>query len=276
MVEQALDLQQPATPSDGGAAPVPQAPIAPSKPTGTGWRSSLAVVGLCWFAVALVAVFVYAGSLVHFVTDELAPLVAFARNAAIVPTDPGNDPGSVLCRDVAATEATRLSRGFALMRRTREGDRLYEELIGNNVCVTVRDLTYYAGLALPRQAIGGGWGHSTIEIDREQVDTAGADVLAATLVHEATHIDRSIQGTNCLNHDDCTVLDNGVVLDEEVAAHAAEARWWLAAYGRRGKTNPDSAAAWENQIAAAYLAGPATFEEFVESFRSDPIEGTSR
>jgi hypothetical protein len=275
-VDQPLDDQQPVTATEADSEQVLLAPITPSKPTRAVWRSSIAIVGLAWYSVALLALSLSSGSLVQLVAGRLEPLAAAARNAAIVPSDPGNEPGSVLCRDVEATDATRLNRGFALMRRTREGDHLYQELLDNDVCVTVRDLAYYAGLALPRQAIGGGWGHSTIEIDRQHLDTAGTDVLATTLVHEATHIDRSIQGATCLDHDDCTVLDNGVVLDEEVAAHAAEARWWLAAYGSGGKPNPDLGAAWENQLAAVYLAGPATFRDFVKSFRSDPVEAGSR
>jgi hypothetical protein len=273
-MDQPFDDQQWTTAAEVGPGRAFQAAIAP-KAARSGWRSSLAMVGLCWFAVAVVALSLYSGALLHLVARGSEPIVAIAGNAVAVPDDPGNEAGSVLCRDVTRADATRLNRGFTLMRRTREGSQLYQELVDKDVCVTVRDLTYFAGLAIPRRQFGG-WGHSTIEIDRDHLDTAGSDVLASTLVHEATHIDRSIQGTTCVDHDDCTVLDNGVVLEEEVAAHAAEARWWLATYGRSGKEDPDLYAAWENQLAAAYLAGAKTFEAYVESFRSDPEEAGSR
>jgi hypothetical protein len=236
---------------------------------------SFAVVALTWLAVGLFAVASHPGAIEHLIARGLEPLVA-ARDAAVVPGDTGNEPGSFLCRDVGTTHAARLDRAMTLMRRTTEGNNLYHQLIDNDVCVTVRDLGFFAGIARPRQSLGGGWNHSTIEIDQDHLETSGTDVVATTLVHEATHIDRTIRGITCLDAGGCTVLDNDVHLEEEVAAHAAEARWWLAVYGRRGKSNPDPGAAWENQLTAAYLAGPETFTIFVQSFRSDPQEAMSR
>ncbi len=113
-----------------------------------------------------------------------------------------------------------------------------------------------------------------VKIDQRTPGTVGADVVAATLVHEAAHLDRSFHGTTCLADDSCTVLTNAVLLDEEVAAHAAEARWWLAIYGREGKSDPDPVAAWQNHLATAYLTGPESFAAFVESFRSDAEEAS--
>jgi hypothetical protein len=277
-LERPMDDQQPMISTEDGRGVTSTAPLETSGRTPTkplGWKLSLVIVGLTWLAVGFLTLTLYADPIAGLVARGLEPLVAGARDAVVVPGDPGNDAGSPLCRDVGENDARRLTRGITLMRRTHEGNQLYQELVDNDVCVTIRELTGYAGLALARQALGG-WGHSTIEIDREHLETVGPDVLASTLVHEATHIDRSVRGTSCIVDDKCTVLDNGVLLDEEVAAHAAEARWWLAIYGRRGKSKPDPIAAWENHLAAAYLAGPATFETFVASFRSEPLDGTHR
>jgi hypothetical protein len=277
-MEQALDDRQATTPTDQGRD---IAPIGWPPPSGhttkqsSGWKRSFAIVALTWLAVGFLAVSISPAAIEHLLARGLEPLASAARDAAAVPDDPGNEPGALACNDVGPHDSARLTRAASLMQRTNEGRTLYQELIANEVCVTVRDLGYFAGFAIPRSTFGD-WGHSTIEIDRDHLETGSADILATTLVHEATHINRAIQGTDCVIDDSCTVLDNGVVLDEEVAAHAAEARWWLAIYGRRGKTDPDPAAAWENAIASAYLAGPDTFEDFVEAFRSNPKEAVSR
>ena len=42
-------------------------------------------------------------------------------------------------------------------------------------------------------------------------------------------------GEACFIDDSCERLPNGVEVDEEVAAHAAEAEWWIAAFGADGK-----------------------------------------
>jgi hypothetical protein len=246
----------------------------PSKRS-SGWRSSFAVVALTWLAVGLLAVTLHPGAVERLLARGLDPLATAARNAVVVPGDPGNEPGSLICNDVGERHAVRLTRAASLMQRTNEGRNLHRELIANDVCLTVRDLGYYAGLAIPRRSLGD-WSHSTIEIDRDHLESSTTDILATTLVHEATHIDSTIQGTTCLDAGGCTVLANDVLLDEEIAAHAAEARWWLAIYGRSGKADPDPVAAWENQLAAAYLAGPETYEEFVAAFRSNPEEAGSR
>ena len=273
-IERALDDRQATTPTDQARDdaligwPLPRGRTTKQS---SGWKRSFAIVALTWLAVGFLAVSIHPAAIERLLARGLEPLASAAFDTVAVPDDPGNEPGSLACNDVGTRDSARLTRAASLMQRTNEGRTLYQELIANDVCVTVRDLGYFAGLAIPRWTFGD-WGHSTIEIDCNHLRTVDPDVLATTLVHEATHIDRSIQGTTCLDDDSCTVLDNGVELDEEVAAHAAEARWWFASYGRGGKTDPDPAAAWENALASAHLAGPDTFEDFVKSFRSNPKE----
>jgi hypothetical protein len=112
-----------------------------------------------------------------------------------------------------------------------------------------------------------------IMVDRHYVRTTRADVLAALLVHEATHLDRAFSGQACYVRMSCTTLDNGVELEEEVAAHAAEAEWWIAMYGSDGKRLALRTDAFENQLARAYQRGPHDFRAFVAGIRSDPREG---
>jgi hypothetical protein len=244
-------------------------PAAPSAGRSGGMRTAVPVVALAWVMVGLVAISGHIEAIKDIAAGELGTLMEAARSGADDPRDPGNEAGSILCRDVSATHAARLTRGFALMRRSGEGKRLYQELIDNDVCVTVRTLKEWSGVAFPRWSVLDGWGHSTIDVDREHLETAGLDVLATTLIHEATHLDRAIQGTYCEASGSCTVFANDVVLEEEVAAHAAEARLWIGFYGRDGKADPEPEAAWENTLAAAYLAGPATFRQFVADTRAD-------
>jgi hypothetical protein len=68
-------------------------------------------------------------------------------------------------------------------------------------------------------------------------------------------------------------LPNGVEIDEEVAAHTAEAEWWIAAFGTDGKRFAVRNDYGENRLARAYLRGPDAFRAFVTDYRSDPREG---
>jgi hypothetical protein len=263
-MEQPLDFQESTIPTAG-----PRHRSAKS----ASWRVSIFVVTLTWLTVGFLAVTLHPETVTGLVARGLGPIVALG-DASISPGDPCNEPGSLVCNDVSRTNASRLTGGTSLMKRTNEGRNLYNELLANDVCLTVRDLGYFAGFAIPRRSLDGGWTLSTIEIDREHLESVGSDVLAATLVHEAAHLDRAFHGTSCLTGDDCSTLENGVFLEEEVAAHAAEARWWIAIYGRDGKSDPDPVENWQNHLAFAYLAGAEPFEDFVESFRSDPEEAS--
>ena len=111
-------------------------------------------------------------------------------------------------------------------------------------------------------------------VDRSIVRSGLADVLAAILVHEATHVRRAVDGEACFLSDDCETLQNGVPVEEEVAAHAAEAEWWIAAFGRDGKRFAVRADHGLNELAEAYLDGGILFREYVMQIRSDPREGS--
>jgi hypothetical protein len=105
------------------------------------------------------------------------------------------------------------------------------------------------------------------------VDDGEADVLAAIMVHEATHVDRYLQGTACSYADRCTLLPNGVELEEEIAAHGAEAEWWIESYGEDGKRFAFGYDYGMNELVEAYLDGPAAFAAYVREIRSDDREG---
>jgi hypothetical protein len=162
---------------------------------------------------------------------------------------------------------------FGLMRATPEGLRLFEVVTKNGVCVAVDEIAYNAAYAEARRSGRDDWSTSKIVIDRDLVRSGAADVLAAVLVHEATHIDRAISGEACFIHENCKRLPNGVDVDEEVAAHAAEAEWWIAAFGTDGKRFAMRADYSENRLLRAYLRGGDSFRAYVASFRDDPREG---
>jgi hypothetical protein len=167
-----------------------------------------------------------------------------------------------------------LRLAFGLMRGTEEGLRLYEVLIDNDVCVTIDDLSYAIAYAQSQWSPISDWSESRIVVDREIVRSGGADLLAAVLVHEATHIDRAISGASCYRTDDCQLLPNGVAIDEEIAAHAAEAEWWIEAFGADGKNRSFGGYDYaENGIADAYLRGEDSFREYITRARSDTREG---
>ncbi|MEA2511354.1 MAG: hypothetical protein QOJ59_841 [Thermomicrobiales bacterium] len=183
-----------------------------------------------------------------------------------------------VCEDVPRVNGRALRLAFGLMRGTEEGRRLYALLVDHDICVGVTDLPFNAAYASAR-AFRGDWSGSTIMVDRGYVRSLEADVLAAVLVHEATHLDRAIAGTACYlaTGDDgdntCTTLSNGVEVEEEVVAHTAEAEWWLAVYGEDGKRFAWRSDYAENGLVKAYLRGPVSFRSYVAEMRSDPREG---
>ncbi|MGI8476906.1 MAG: hypothetical protein ACR2OO_11105 [Thermomicrobiales bacterium] len=176
-----------------------------------------------------------------------------------------------ICRDVPPASRRPLGDGLALMRGTTEGRRLYDELVANQVCIRVDDLRVAAGYTNAVEYPAGSWTRSRIVIDRAYARTSQREVLAAILVHEATHLDRAISGTACWNTR-CTLLANGVRLEEEIAAHRAEATWWTQAFGKSGRRFADGANRGENRLAAALVQGEQPFIAYVTAFRSDPRE----
>lgn len=191
------------------------------------------------------------------------------------PTFAPNPPdGPVLfCADVTESEARALTDGVALFRGTDEGVRLYEVLVENGVCIGTEDLDFNSAYASARWSPEFGWSRSQVIIGDAFVDWLYPDVIAAILAHEATHIDRAIDGTACYYVDACTILPNGVALEEEIVAHEAEALWWIAAFGRDGKDRAFTNDSSENRLKAAYMRGPDAFREFVRELRSDEREG---
>jgi hypothetical protein len=177
------------------------------------------------------------------------------------------------CSGVTHRQEGQIDRALVLMRKTREGDRLADQLAEHDVCIGVENLSYNAGYASAQRSWSGDWGDSSIVIDSDLLSVAEPDVVAALLVHEATHIDRYIRGKACGAFDDCEVLDNGVIVEEEVAAHAAEAQWWISVYGPSGRRVYSGYGYSLDVLAAAYLQGEDAFRQFVIDLRSDPRDG---
>lgn len=180
-----------------------------------------------------------------------------------------------VCDGVSSDDAKRLDSGMDLMRGTDEGERLFDQLSQVGVCVRVEQLNYNTGYAYATQSPDdGSWAGSYIAIDQDVLRSGENDVLAALLVHESTHIDRYVHHQACNYTDSCTVLPNGVDVEEEVAAHGAEAQWWIDAYGSNGKRFATGYDYGENRLVAAYIEGPEVFRAYVIQVRSDHREGS--
>lgn len=179
-----------------------------------------------------------------------------------------------ICDSVGTNAAESLANAFNLMRQTTEGERLFDQLVEEGICVRVGEIQYNSGFAYVVQSFTGSWSRSYIQIATRHVLDDERDVLAALLVHEATHVDRYIQGTACTYSDSCTILANGVELEEEVAAHRAEAEWWIAAYGENGKRLAFGFDYGMNELVDAYLEGDSAFRDYVSEIRGDDREGS--
>jgi hypothetical protein len=198
-------------------------------------------------------------------------IATLGEESALVP-NPTDGPIE-FCEGVTEVQQGAIADGVALLRATEEGARLYDVVVENGVCIGTRDLDFNSAYATARWSPQDGWSNSEIIVGDSYVDWLYPEVIAAILAHEATHIDRAVSGTACYYVGACTLLPNGVALEEEIVAHEAEALWWIAAYGRDGKDfaiNTDSS---ENRLKAAYLRGPDVFREFVREMRSDEREG---
>jgi len=198
-------------------------------------------------------------------------VASLGEKPALTPFPP--DRPVDFCDGVTALQQSAITDGVALLRATGEGARLYDVLVDNGVCIGTRDLEFNSAYATSRWSPVDGWSNSEIVIGEYYVDWLYPDVIAAILAHEATHIDRAVSGTACYYVDACTVLPNGVDLEEEIVAHEAEALWWIAAYGRDGKDRAFANDSSENRLKAAHLRGPEAFRMFVREMRSDEREG---
>jgi hypothetical protein len=200
---------------------------------------------------------------------------------SLVAEEPAFDPAPSaaaypICENVEGGDQDRLIDGMDLMRGTEEGARLFDQLVDLSICVDTERLVFNSGYASGRQSpIDGSWSASFVMVDQELLRSGETDVVAALLVHEATHIDRYVNGVACNYSNTCTTLPNGVDLEEEYVAHAAEAEWWVAAYGNDGKRFATGRDYGMNRLSRAWLEGEDVFEAYVLRIRSDSREGAS-
>ncbi len=271
-----------------GWAPAPGSPP-PARPPRRPSRLSRLVRVL--FIVAILSTTLFAATNQTLVatlagTPQWQTVEQTSRNAvhavvSVVAEEPSFAPAPGLanypiCTDTSEDDRGRLEASMNLMRGTAEGERLFDQLVSNDICVLTEDIGYNSGYAYGRQSpVDGSWSDSYISVATDLLHSGETDVLAALLVHEATHIDRYINDLACNYTDTCTTLPNGVDLEEEIAAHGAEAQWWIAAYGSDGKRFATGYDYGVNRLARAYGEGPEVFDAYVRSVRSDSREGAS-
>lgn len=214
----------------------------------------------------------FSGMPVGTAAEEIArsAMADLGENPAVSPAKPAQrypiDPS------VPQPLVVPLVKALDLMRGTPDGEELFNLLVDNDVLISVEPLPYNAGYTSSSWTRNG-WKESNIVIDADAVRSRDVDVLAAILVHEATHAQRAINETACFYANDCQTLPNGVDISEEIFAHAAEARFWQELYGDDGKNVAFGAASGENELLKAYRDGSATFNEFVRKLRGDSREG---
>ena len=270
----------------GWAPPPPPAPKRPRRQP-----SGLSRFVRLLFIVAILATAAFAAgnqALVQTLSDtpQWQTVEQNSRHAvhavvAVVAEEPSFDAAPALasypvCAGTSQDDENDLESGMNLMRGTAEGERLFDQLVDEDICVKVEDIGYNSGYAYGRQSpIDGSWSDSYIAVASDLLHSGETDVLASLLVHEATHIDRYINGLACNYSETCTTLPNGVDLEEEIAAHSAEAQWWIAAYGSDGKRFATGYDYGLNRLARAYGEGPDVFDAYVRSVRSDSREGDS-
>ncbi|CAN5537725.1 hypothetical protein BH09CHL1_BH09CHL1_01390 [soil metagenome] len=165
-----------------------------------------------------------------------------------------------------------LEKAFDYMRATDDGARLFDELLANDVLVSVESIPYNAGYTNTSWTRSG-WRSSEIVIADEAVRTRSVDVLAAILIHESAHVDRAISGDACFYTNSCETLSNGIEVQEEEFAHTVEAQFWLEMYGSNGKSTATGTATGENALLKAYNKGTAAFDAYIREIRSDSREG---
>lgn len=177
------------------------------------------------------------------------------------------------CSGTSENDRRAITEGIALLRATDAGSALYDVVEREGICIGVGELDFNSAFARSRWSPAVGWSESEIVIGSKYVDWLYPDIVAAILAHEATHIERAVDGTACYYANACTTLPNGVDLEEEIVAHQAEAEWWIAAYGRDGKDRAFTIDVSENRLKAAFLQGPEAFRTYVREMRSDEREG---
>jgi hypothetical protein len=184
--------------------------------------------------------------------------------------------GLTFCTELSTGNRNRIESAAAEMRQTGGGEDLLNLLIDERICVGVEDLKYataytgYTGSQFYFRV-------TSVTVDEEALRKFAPDEAAAVLVHEATHVSRILNKTSCAMTRRCQRLPNGVYVEEEVAAHAAEAQFWIDLHGPEGTqtgiTRTGAAGAFYlNKLAQAWEEGPEAFRAFVISVRSSPEE----
>jgi hypothetical protein len=194
------------------------------------------------------------------------------RSRALPSPEPS---GIAYCTDSEQKLRNPVELAIEQMQQTSEGRRLFDQLIANKACNGFADLPYNAGYTRSSGFLGS---DIQIVLDETVVLNLYADELAAILVHEATHADRAYHGISCSQTLACEALPNGVYLDEEVAAHLAEAKFWITIHGKTGTRGGSS---WSGTFDSLYLnelvivaqEGPEEFRSYVAELRSSPLEG---
>ncbi|MDQ3045749.1 MAG: hypothetical protein M3R06_11475 [Chloroflexota bacterium] len=245
------------------------------RPFVTALTAALTTLALALLLIPAFSFAVRTGSL----PAPLAPLLRSALTTVgltqtVAATLPFMDtPSETFCAGVTTSERARLQRGLTLMGRTVPGQRLRDVLTRHDICIGTAPITFNGGYARAERALFGGWSDSKIVLDQLLVAEVEFDILAAMLVHEATHIERAIAGTSCGISHDCETLPNGVELEEEIAAHTAEAEWWIDVHGPTGKRTLSLPALAQNRLAASFQESPEAFAALVRDLRNDPREG---
>jgi hypothetical protein len=225
------------------------------------------------FPFALLGVLVIVAALV-FADRQTALLGGHVWAPAAEPTVVPS--GLAFCEGVSTKDRNRIERAAIKMGQAGEASELLAMLIDEQICIGTEDLDYLAGYT---EAGGSIWRPEVrhIMLDTGTLRHTLPDEAAAILVHEATHAARVFDGSSCFLTSDCQILTNGNEVEEEVAAHAAEARFWIEIHGHSGTRTGSSwtgtaVSRFENSLVFAYGLGPEHFEEFVIRIRSSPIE----
>ena len=184
--------------------------------------------------------------------------------------------GLTYCGTMSDDDHKRLEQAAEVMRTTDEGKSLEGGLIAHKTCIEVEKLDPDVAGVTEIAWNGSQYAVTDIAIAQELPDRLRKEELAAVLVHEAMHARRTWLGENCVQTDACETLSNGVELEEEEAAHAAEARFWIALYGSGGyhpgilhSMTGDSL--FLNNLVDAYESGPDAFRKFVKAYREDDL-----